>query len=540
MRPDENGRKRLNIAVPAYGILPSRPAGAAEALQDFGVIGLLGIPGFWKITGAPENTDTGAFTGTFTATFENSDSLENSGTFADIYLTEGLFMKLFKLITAGLIASVLSAFSAGCGTVTVDSGIYRATADEMAEAALKTPYNEPVRGIWVTPRMSASARQDDYNEAYKQVKEAGINMVFTFDETSSKSKMEKLLEACKVNEIKAIISLPRISNSSQIKNQLKLVNEYDSHPAVLGYNLYDEPGRSVFEVLGEEYNEIRKICSPDKIIMINFFPNYVSPEAIDFKDEGARSWYQNYLYTYYDMAASDVVSFDNYPYRADPAGDEAAVAGTVSNLCDIAMLGRDKNLPCWGFVQCGEWGGTRTPDYGELRYLAHLHLLFGLKGYSYFLYVTPVDGSTEEGVFKGMVTFQGEKTKTYENVQKLNKELDGMKGVYLDYGFKGVIERNLPDVIKNSISATYAVESFGGVSKIATDGRVIIGCFEKSDGHKALYLLNNDPYNDTEVTVTLSELSEFKLWSGKGIEDMGADREILIRLGYGEGKFLEF
>ena len=448
-------------------------------------------------------------------------------------------MKYLRLIAAGLAAALLPAMFAGCGDVKEDSGVYRADADEIAKAEEDTPYNEPLRGVWVTPRMPSGSKQEDYNEAYRQVKEAGINVIFTYDEISYKPKLQKALEACLQNGLKVMISLSRISSSSQIKNNIKLVEEYDSHPAVIGYNLYDEPGRSVFGILGEEYAEIRKICSPDKILMINFYPNYVDPKAIEFTSEGTRTWYQNYLYTYFDTAASDVVSFDNYPYRSGGADDDAFMALTVSNLCDIAAVGRDKDLPCWGFVQCGEWRGTRTPDLGELRFLSHLHLLFGLKGYSYFLYVTPVDGATEEGVFKGMVTYSGEKTNTYELVRRVNKELDGMKGVYLSYDLKGVMQRNLPEVLKNSISQEYAVEAFGNVKSISTEGRIFVGCFENGEGKKALYVLNNDPSNDTRVTVALSELSGFRLWSQKGIEEMGADTTISFDLTCGEGKFLE-
>ena len=104
-------------------------------------------------------------------------------------------MKYLRLIAAGLAAALLPAMFAGCGDVKEDSGVYRADADEIAKAVEDTPYNEPLRGVWVTPRMPSGSKQEDYNEAYRQVKEAGINVIFTYDEISYKPKLQKALEA---------------------------------------------------------------------------------------------------------------------------------------------------------------------------------------------------------------------------------------------------------------------------------------------------------------------------------------------------------
>ena len=451
----------------------------------------------------------------------------------------GQIMDHLKFIAAGLAAAMIPALFSGCAASDRSGGVYRASADEISKAVSDTPFREPVRGIWVTPRMSLKATAEDYNDAYRQVKEAGINTVITFDESSSASKMEKCLDACSENGLNAIVTLPRPASSSQIRSILNIVQRFDSHPAVIGYNLYDEPARDAFEIIANEYEEIRANCSSDKIILINFYPNYVDPGIIDFKNEGELTWYQNYLKTFFDTAKSDVVCFDNYPYRAAAEADENNISLLIANLCDIAALGEQKGLPCWGFVQCGEWSGTRTPDLGELRFLSNLHLLFGLKGYTYFLYVTPVDGETSEGVFKGMVNYDGSKTKTYELVQRVNNELDGMKGVYLDYEFKGIIEKDLSETLKNSISDRYRLQGFGDVQKLATDGTVLTGCFENENGKKALYVLNYDSHNDTEVKITFKGVTGFRLWSKAGIEEMGADKEIVFTLSLGEGKFIE-
>ena len=53
----------------------------------------------------------------------------------------------------------------------------------------------------------------------------------------------------------------------------------------------------------------------------------------------------------------------------------------------------------------------RGQDFPMMRNLdsLHFHLIFGLKSFSYFLYCQPDDKPGVEGVFEGMITYNGEK-----------------------------------------------------------------------------------------------------------------------------------
>ncbi len=417
---------------------------------------------------------------------------------------------------------------------------YTATEEEMKEATDKTVANQLMRGIWVTPRMKVGQTQEEYDAEYKKLKEAGVNMIYTYGETSSKKMMEKTLNACETNGIKVMINLSRISKESEIKGNLKLVETYDSHPSVIGYNMFDEPNTNMFELLGKEYAAIREICSEDKIIMINFFPNYASNAQLGVEE--SENPYRAYVDKYFELADSDIVSFDYYPYRAKSSQDEKNYAGGVANMCEIIKAANDRNRAAWGFVQCGEWSGTRTPKLGELRFLSHFHLLFGLKSFTYFLYVTPINGETDEGFFKGMVEYDGTIRDTYYLVQQTTTEIDGMKGVYLDYNFRGIIQKNVPQSWKEKIIDEFDLGAFAPVNEITCsrdDSGVLCGCFEKDSGDKGLYLLNTDFYYNLSATVKFEKIVEYKLWGQNGIEQMGASDEITVEFASGEGKFLE-
>lgn len=419
---------------------------------------------------------------------------------------------------------------------------YTATAEEMVEATESFEGNQLLRGIWVTPRLRAKDSQETYDEEYRKVKEAGVNMVFTYDELNYKTSMEKLLSACEKNGIKVMISLGRISSEAEIKFNVKKVELYDSNPVVIGYNLMDEPNTSSFELLGKEYQAVREKCSPDKIIMINFFPNYANAGQLGVEDSD--NPYRDYLKKYFEVSRSDVVSFDYYPYRSDPAGDDNLIAKALTNMQEIVRAESYSDAEgCWGFVQSGEWSGTRTPKLGELRFISHLHLLFGFKAFTYFLYVTPIDGETAEGFFKGLVEYDGTIRDTYGLVKQTAEEIDGMKGVYLDYDFTGLMYDKIPESYISEIQDDYDLvkNPKGPFTSIKASGEsgIIAGYFEKGISKQGLYVLNNDRYYDQSATVTLSGLMEYRVWGENGIEQMGAANEITVELRSGEAKFIE-
>ncbi len=460
-------------------------------------------------------------------------------------VSEAFMKRVFKIFAAALATLCAFAVTGACdnkpsGDVTPDSKKYKATEEELLAEYEATPYKEPVRGIFITPRIKASASQEVFDEEYAKVKAAGINMVATYQEANAKKFLEKTLTACEKNGLKVILSMNRITNEKQIDGIVKIVKVNNDHPAVIGYNLFDEPSADNFELLGKEYERVKEAAGPEKVVLINFFPNYASAEqcAVPAEGEDGLSYYQTYLKRYYDVAFSDIVSFDNYPYRAKQSNDVKNYARMISNFCDIAKTASDHGLGAWGYVQCGEWAGTRTPNKEELRLLTNIHLLFGLKGYSYFLYVTPVDGETAEGFFQGMVTFDGEPTERYHNVHETIKESNGMKGVYLDFDFKGLMYNSIDESWVENIPDYYNLKDFAGVKKISSEGAVLAGCFEDSNGRKGLYVVNCDTFLSTPVTLTLSDISKYKIWTPEGLSGMGADSEIQLKLDPGAANFV--
>ena len=439
-------------------------------------------------------------------------------------------MKKF-IIFALVILQAIALFS-GCEEIKNNEEVIDLAAETEA-----VEYKEPVIGIWVPPCIQLCGTQEETDEQYRKISEAGVNMIYTFNETGSKKWMEYVLNSCEKYNISVIVCLGLPQSEDDIPGIVKTAVKWKDYPAVIGYSMGDEPGAGRFRTLGKEYAALREAVGEDKLIMVNLLPNYASDDALGaYSDEDMTS-YQNYLRLYFERADTDIVSFDFYPYMASENGTASQFRSMYRNFCDIASIGKQQNRDTWGFVQCGSWNGTRAPELAELRFLTHYHLMFGLKGYAYFLYSPPSATATSEGVFHGMITYEGETTEIYDRVKTTCAELKGMRGVYLDYNFAGLLKETLKDEYAERLTAEYALDGFKNIKNVSSKN-VIVSCFEKEDGW-GLYLVNSDTVSSQSVTVTFDSALEIKVWGSEGIEQMGSKKSITVKLAEGEGKFVE-
>lgn len=414
-------------------------------------------------------------------------------------------------------------------------------ADEEARRAAteSVPANDVMLGCWVTPRPHLMTTQEDADARYAEIRESGINMVYSFWDTYDPAHMDRMLRAAEKNGIRVMIELNRISDASGIDANLELVKATMDYPAVIGYNMYDEPNAALYTVLGEQLRRIREVVGEDKLIMCNLFPNYASATQLgSVAGKDGETAYQQYLDGFMSKVNSDILSFDYYPFRIDGSADTDRIKGMLVNFSDITLCARAYDVPTWGFVQNSSWSGTRIPNDNELRFLTHAHLIFGLESYSYFLYSQPSNVSGAEGIFEGMLTYDGERTDIYDRVKANNEALSGMRGRYLDYTLHGFLTDNLSRGYRASIADELKLDTFGVLTSVESDGNILIGCFENGTD-TAYYVMNFNYAIETTVTLTLGDGAPFTLWGADGIEQMGEQKTVTVDLLPGEGKFME-
>jgi len=413
---------------------------------------------------------------------------------------------------------------------------------ELCRAATESaPANDIMLGCWVTPLPHLTTTQEEADARYAELREAGINMVYSFGgEMHNAEHRERMLRAAEKNGVRVMVELTRIATVADIDANLELVKATADSPAVIGYNMYDEPNAALFPALGEQLHRIREIVGKDKLIMCNLFPNYANATQLGIAGEkDGMTAYQQYVDRFMKEVGSDILSFDYYPFMTDNGKDTDKIKAMLVNFSDIALCAQKYGVPSWGFVQNSSWSGTRVPNDDELRFLTHFHTIFGLQSYSYFLYCQPYNVETGEGMFKGMLTYDGERTEIYDRVKANNEALAGLHGRYLDYTLKGFLTDKLSKGYTASIAEELKLESFGPLVGAESKYNLLIGCFENEAGEQAYYVLNFAYGLEGTVTLDFGDGAEFTLWGSNGIEQMGDRKTVTIDLLPGEGKFIE-
>jgi len=179
------------------------------------------------------------------------------------------------------------------------------------------------------------------------------------------------------------------------------------HPALLGWNLVDEPeiNNMAPEHVAEVANMIREL-DPNHIIWVNL----CRPDR----------------FTAY-LASQDLWSFDLYPIPSmGPFG-----YATSLQVSDESIRGR---RPLGTFLQTYNPPGVRMPTPDELRCSAYLHILHGYKWFGYYSYheSRPETGSLENDPV------------LWSFVRALNDELRQLAPVILAEGKFEPIEASLP------------------------------------------------------------------------------------------------
>lgn len=135
----------------------------------------------------------------------------------------------------------------------------------------ETPDTPVLLGVWVPPLYRLTETEEEADERYRELKELGVNMAYTHHPVHEVYNIKQLLrslDAAEKNGIKVVVIL----RPGQVG--ISMVEKTKDHPAVMGYNIVDEPGFATFQSLANTRDKIKEMISEDKIVMCNLFPNY--------------------------------------------------------------------------------------------------------------------------------------------------------------------------------------------------------------------------------------------------------------------------
>ena len=447
------------------------------------------------------------------------------------------------VLTAMTAAMLLT--SAGCGPA------LRTAAPEDLEAANQNAArNEMLIGCWIPPRPHQVLTQEEADAQIAKLAASGINCFTTHHgEMDDIGYLARLANAAEKCGIKMMIELGTdLSENGGMAHNLDIVRKTMDLPALLGYNLFDEPTAGYAAALTEEFRQIHELTGGTKLLMINMLPTYGPQDIMAPEIRSGFSRYRTYLANFLDTG-TDALSFDFYPYSGNPAGDAGALRSMLVNLSDMAFMAKKyRNVPTWGFLQDSGWSGMRIPERDELLLISHLHLIFGLESYSYFLYAEISD----DGGMLGMLNWDGETTKIYDRVKANNEHIAGMGYRFLSYSLKGFLTYNMRTEDAEAIDSALRLKSDINLRKVTSDCDTLIGVFtgcsaadnaargySQDPAGSGYYVLNYNLFNDNTVTLTFKQNTPYTVWGPDGIEAMGVAKTVTLQIEPGDARFVE-
>ena len=283
---------------------------------------------------------------------------------------------------------------------------------------------------------------------------------------------------------------PRKEVRLRIRRLLKL---YAGYSPLAGLNLYDEPSRDLFGIVGYA-REVLKGLAPDELPYVNVWPSYASNSAL------GTSTYEEYLRLYLSEVAPPLLCFDHYPLLE---GREIT-SDYFYNWAVIRRYALQAGIPSWVFIQSADFGGEganiskrRRPNEAEILWQINVSLAYGAKGIQYFTYWTPA--ATDFG--EALVSRDGVLTPLYNYAKRANNYLRVVGKVLLPLTPDSVAHANeepLPHGA-TAFKADRYVRSTSG-------SPMILGKFRKPTAGTDRYLLaaNRSFAKEAKTKMTLS------------------------------------
>ncbi len=350
---------------------------------------------------------------------------------------------------------------------------------------------------------------------FTEALEAGINLIAAYD-YGYKTNCE-VLAACEKIGMKVTLEDGRIHQALHDAEHRRallegVVRDYAGYPALQGYHIVDEPNSNAFPVLAE-IRDILAELDPAHEAYYNLFPNYASLEML-----GNPSYY-DHLEQFIHAVKPEILSYDHYHFcKIDAPAEqheitdererqiyEAAIQkvnrpGFFDNIEDALAVSKATNTPFMIIILVVEHGCYRNLTEAEIRWEVFNSLAYGIKRISYFTYWTPgVDYDEGDDLWhwqNGMINKDGSRNKHFDDVARINRELQAMGDILLPQSVSNVFHfGEEPDT-----KVRYWPGAYDRVSAMQAE-RATVGFY--SGGY--VLVANKDYENAATVTFSVSD-----------------------------------
>lgn len=243
--------------------------------------------------------------------------------------------------------------------------------------------------------------------------------------------VKTFLDKCEASGLKVMLFDPRVVWSgrtlTQDENGTYVLNEaayaagvreahaqLGSHPAVLNYYIGDEPGAKMYASMCACSRIAKQITGKEGYI--NLYPYYPT----FYSNTGCRD-YDAYLKNFLRDSGTGILSHDYYAQLLEGGRTDDEYYYVLKCHYDAAKA---SGAEIWHTVLSSKHFDRRVPDYNDFRFEINAALAYGAKEISYFGYAPFMNADSRMiNCMEGPVDWWWEKTDTYSNLRKANREL---------------------------------------------------------------------------------------------------------------------
>ena len=330
-------------------------------------------------------------------------------------------------------------------------------------------YSPPPQNYWWIDDQKFYTEDFRTTERYKEYLDCGFNVLFLQrtaaynGEPWEECDMKKAMEAAVSAGVEKIIVVDeRIFDLSKVAGGLigegkrfaseqelddflrNCLQTYRHQKGFYGIQLMDEPFHPLLQSVGQVFRAMKRI-DPSIFVHCNLNPLILPTLLYRMCPPGKTmvEAYENYLTMFAEETGADYIMADVYPFVR--AGEGASIgkyyfAGLETLARTCKKLGKEMHIVMQSFrMRIGNRLHHKLPNREMMEFQKNVMIGFGVKEFSYFTYWTKQANYSKGEMYpdgSAMMTRDGQQTKLYSYVQKINRELTELAPMLWDFEYQ--------------------------------------------------------------------------------------------------------
>lgn len=329
-------------------------------------------------------------------------------------------MKTYMSLRSILLLCLLSLFAVVKADYPVEANPYRSG---IINPVVKPVYKNPAAPEFPILAWNAFPEKDFLTtERYRELREAGFNLALL--QGDDNKVLQQGINAARKAYVKVILRNLSVKTALSMEENVK---HFMNDPAVAGFYLTDGPSLQSFGEWRIMRDRIYR-TDPRAFIYANLFPDTADEEQLGTDN------YRNYLLDFVNQVDLPFISYGNYPVK-EKDGTVYVDSRFFTNLEDAVSVASEKGIPFWAFCLSAAHDDYPVPVRSHILFEAFSALAYGAQGiqyHSYFPY-------GPEGFYRECpIGYDGRRSKVWQIVSNVNREIQNMRKVFLGARLKGV------------------------------------------------------------------------------------------------------